>query len=98
MKQIAKLVLKGLFVIVLFTVGSVAVSTAGVKSVSEANACTYNQVYEYLLSRGYQVITLEPKVGTKYDWTSQTVLNGEHFTTIIHCTATSIIDHVDLPM
>lgn len=98
MKQIAKLVVKSLFVIVLFTVGSVAVSTTGAKTVSEANACTYNQVYEYLLSRGYQVITLEPKAGTKYDWISHTVLNQVHYWTTIHCNATSVIGHEDDPM
>jgi UDP-N-acetylglucosamine:LPS N-acetylglucosamine transferase len=98
MKQIAKAVLKALLVVILFTGGSVGLSTMGVKTVSEANAATYNQVYEYLCTNGYVVITLERKDGTKYDWIAHTIRGQVHFATTIYCDQTCIIAHGDVPM
>jgi hypothetical protein len=97
MKRISKAVLKGLLVVILFTGGSIAVSTTGVKTVSEANAATYNQVYEYLLTRGYTVITLAPKSGTEFDWLATTVKNGVQYYTTVYCTASSVVGNSDVP-
>lgn len=72
-------------------------STHGVKTVNEASAATYNQVYEYLLTNGYTVVTLEPS-GFKYDWIAHTVKNGIHYTTTIYCTSSSVIGHTDIPI
>ena len=99
MKNIAKLALKGLFVAVLFTTGSVALSTAGASTVSAANATVSgNQIFEYLVSNGYTVISVEPNLATKYDWTAHTVRNGIHYTTSINCTFYRIIGTEDMPM
>lgn len=98
MKQIAKTVLKGFLIITLFTGGSLVLSTAGVKTISAANAATYNQVNEYLLSHGYEVESLVPKQGTRFDWTAVTVKNNIRYTTTISCTETSIIGNTDVPM
>jgi hypothetical protein len=96
MKRISKAVLKGLLVVILFTGGSVILSTAGVKTVSEANAATYSQVYEYLVCNGYTVLTLDRKTGTQYDWVAHTIKNGSYYITTIYCTETSIITHGDV--
>lgn len=98
MKHIAKSVLKAFLIIVLFTGGSVVLSSAGLKTVNVANAVTCNQVYEYLVSRGYTVITLEPKAGTKYDWTARTIKNNVNYCTTIFCTETSIIGNQDVSL
>lgn len=98
MKHIAKSILKGLFVIVLFTGGSIALTANGVNTVSQVNAATSNQVYEYLIANEYTVLSLEPKQGTKYDWTARTILNGRAFLTTIYCDATHIIGNNDVPM
>jgi hypothetical protein len=98
MKQIAKSVLKGLLVVVLFTSGSVALSTTGVQTVSEASAASYNQVYEYLLTEGYTVISMQPKPGTKFDWVAQTVKNQVHYITTIYCTETCVIGNSDVSL
>jgi hypothetical protein len=98
MKQISKAVLKGLLIIVLFTGGSIAISTTGVKTVNEASAATYNQVYEYLVAHGYTVNSLAPKQGTAYDWVANTIKNGNVYTTTIYCTETSITGVGDVAM
>lgn len=97
MKRISKAVLKGLLVVILFTGGSIALSTTGVNTVSEANAATYNQVYEYLLTRDYTVVTLEPKQGTEFDWLAHTIKNGVHYWTTVYCTESSIVGNADVP-
>jgi hypothetical protein len=97
MKRISKALLKGLLIVVLFTGGSILLSTTGVKTVSEANAAQYQQVYDYLVARGYTVITLNPLAGTKYDWIGHTVKDGINYTTTITCTSSGIIDHTDVP-
>jgi hypothetical protein len=68
-----------------------------VKTVSEANAATYSQVYEYLLAHGYAVITLNPKQGTQYDWIAHTVKNGLDYWTTVYCTETTIWGNGDMP-
>jgi hypothetical protein len=98
MKQISKAVLKGLLVIVLFTGGSIVLSTTGVKTVSEANAATYSQVYNYLVAHGYQVNSLVPKQGTPYDWTANTLKNGISYITTVNCTETEVWGNSDVPM
>ena|SRR6218665_304953 len=98
MKQIAKTVLKGLFVVVLFTAGSVALSTTGVKTVSEANAAvSYNQVYEYLVSHGYTVISIAPSQTAKFDWVAQTIKDGRQYTTTILCNSVGIVGQTNEP-
>ncbi|MCW3082708.1 MAG: hypothetical protein JWP12_74 [Bacteroidetes bacterium] len=98
MKQISKTLLKGLFVIVLFTTGSVVLSTAtGVPTVNAASASIgYNQVYEYLASKGYTVFTLNQDPGTKFNWVAQTSINGIHYNTTIYCTSTEIVGNADV--
>ena len=78
MKNAAKLVLKGLLVIVLFTGSTIALSTSGVKSVNEAKAAvSYQQAYQYLVNHGYTVITLEETyLRSDENWIAHTILNG----------------------
>jgi len=99
MKNTVKLVVKGLLVIVLFTGSTIALSTFGVKTVNEAKAyVSYEYVYQYLLNRGYEVITLEPVVGPKTeDWIAHTVKQGVHFWTTVHVSGTQIIGISDVP-
>lgn len=98
MKQFVKTALKGLLIIVLFTGGSIALSTMGAKTVNTASAATYNQVYEYLVARGYTVISLCPQTDGKYDWQAVTIKHDITYNTIIYCTATSIVTNTDTPM
>jgi hypothetical protein len=98
MKKIAASVLKGLLVIALFTGGTVVLSTAGVKMVNEANAATYNQVYEYLVTRGYIVVTLNEGTRACPDWTAHTIKNNIHYTTTIHCTENGIVGNTDVAL
>lgn len=100
MKNTAKLVLKGLLVIVLFTGSTIALSTIGVKSVSEAKASvSYEQVYKYLVSKGYEVITLDPISGSKGpDWIAHTIKNGIHYWTTVVVEGEQIVTTNDVPM
>jgi len=99
MKQIAKSVLKGLFIVILFTGGSVALSTTGANTVSAANATvSANQVYQYLTEYGYTVMSCEPKPATKFDWTAHTIIGGRYFITTIHCNGQTIIGTDDSPL
>ncbi|CAN5383681.1 hypothetical protein BH10BAC1_BH10BAC1_21300 [soil metagenome] len=100
MKNTAKLVLKGLLVIVLLTGSSIALSTAGINSGTEAKAAmSYQVVYQYLVNRGYQVVTLEPIAGTKGpNWTSHTILNGVHYMTTVYVQGNEIIGQTDAPL
>lgn len=100
MKNTAKLVLKGLLVIVLFTGSSIALSSIGVKSVNEAKAAvTYQMAYQYLVNRGYTVVTLDPIAGTKGpNWIAHTIKNGVHYWTTVYTTGDSIVGHTDVPM
>ncbi|MDF2437995.1 MAG: hypothetical protein K0Q95_2371 [Bacteroidota bacterium] len=97
MRQVVKLVLKGVLLIALFTGGSVVLSTKGIKTVSEANAASYSQVNEYLVSHGYTVVSLAPKSGSM-DWTAQTSKNLVRYTTTVYCTETSIVGNTDMPL
>lgn len=99
MKQIAKTVLKGLFVVVLFTAGSVALSTTGAQTVSAANATvSCNQAYEYLLANGYTVISIAPSQTAKFDWVAQTIKDGRQFCTTINCNSVSVIGNIDVAL
>ncbi|HEX8515914.1 MAG TPA: hypothetical protein VF868_06925 [Bacteroidia bacterium] len=99
MKQIGRSVLKALLVLTLFTGSTAVLSTVGVNSVNTANAATYNQVYEYLCSNGYTVVSLEQYTnGYKYEWIAHTIKRDIHYTTIISCTATSVVGNSDTPM
>lgn len=99
MKRIAKTVLKGLLVIILFTGGSLVLSRSGIKVVSEAKAATYNQVNEYLIANGYTVLSLEPNPGaSRYEWIAHTIKEGKEFSTSIFCTETSVTGHTDVAM
>jgi hypothetical protein len=102
MKSSLKVLIKGLLVIVLFTGTSVALSTAGVETVSEARAAvSYQQVNQYLVNRGYTVITLSP-VGSSTnrteDWVSHTVKNNVHYTTTVYVQGTEIVGSNDVVM
>ena len=100
MKNTAKLLLKGLFVIVLFTGSSIALSTTGIKSVSEAKAAvSYQQVYQYLVNRGYTVVTLNPVDQSKgSNWIAHTILNGVHYWTTVYVSGDEIASVISVPM
>ena len=100
MKNTAKLLLKGLLVIVLFTGTTIALSTIGVKSVNEAKAAvSYQQVNTYLINNGYTVVTLNPISGSKGgDWIAHTIKNQIHYWTTVDCNGTEIIGQTDVPM
>src|SRR4051812_3720486 len=76
MKRSLKALVRGLLVIVLFTGSAITLSTAGVGTVSEANAAvSTQQVYQYLTSRGYQVLSMaETPEKANEDWICQTSL------------------------
>lgn len=99
MKKTAKLVLKGLLVIVLFTGSTIALTTIGVKAVNEAKAAvSYEQVYKYLTDRGYVVNTLDLVDGRGPDWVAKTVLNGINYNTTVHVQGDEIVGNTDVPM
>lgn len=83
MKNIGKILVKVVLVIVLFTSATVALSSFGVKSVSEAKAAvSYQQVYAYLVNHGYTVITLSPCPRNE-NWIAHTTKEGFHLQTTI---------------
>lgn len=96
MKTLKTQLVRGLFMITLFTGTTVVLSTIGVQTVSQAMAASQQQVSSYLTTNGYTIITLNPKSGTKYDWVAQTTKNGVSYMTTVHCDATSIISHEDI--
>jgi len=100
MKKSLSVVVKALVVIVLFTGSVFTLSTAGVETVSEAKAAvSYEAVYQYLLSRGYQVITLtETSAKADENWVAHTVLQGVHYTTTVIVQGTQIIGNTDVPL
>ena len=100
MKKISKTVAKGLLLLTLSTGISIALSTAGVKTINEAHAAaTYEQVYTYLVYQGYSVVTLSPVITKKTDdWVAHTTLGGIHFMTTIHVTNSIIVGHDDIIM
>gem|GEM_PF-6140549 len=77
---------------VLTSAGPKAVSVVGTSGV------TYNQVYEYLVARGYTVISLCPSTTAKYDWVAHTVKNQVHYNTTVFCDATSIVGNQDVSL
>lgn len=97
MKKLSKSLLKGLLVIVLFTAGSVVLSTTGVKTVNEAqaNVCEA-EIVEYLEYCGYQVVSASPKPNTISDWICETWSDGNHNWTTVHVSGTNIIGHDDV--
>ncbi len=100
MKNTAKLVLKGLLVIVLFTGSTIALSSIGVKSVNEAKAAvSYQQVYTYLVNHGYTVITLEETfLRSDENWIAHTIKNGIHYWTTVIVEGSQIVTANDVPM
>ena len=98
MKQIAKNVLKGLLIIVLFTGGSIVLSTKGVKTISEASACVKAQdVIDYLEALGYHVVSLREIEGTE-NWSCHTILNGIHYNTTVIVEGDQIVTSTDILM
>ena len=98
MKNIGKFIIKALVVIVLFTGTSIGLSSVGVKSVSEAKAAvSYQQVYAYLVSRGYTVVSLKP-YGNSANWMSHTIFDGIHYQTTVLVEGNQIIGVLDSPM
>lgn len=97
MKKVTRIIAKVFFAIVLLTSSVIIVNTNGVNTVSEAKAATYQQVYNYLTSRGYEVITLAPYA--KLQWLAHTVKDGRHYwTTVFENSAGEIIGHTDTPL
>jgi len=98
MKKLSKSVLKGLLVIVLFTAGSVVLSTSGVKTVNEAqaNVCEA-EIVDYLEYCGYQVISADPKPKSVSYWICQTHADGGNMLTTVYVSGTCIVGHDDRP-
>jgi hypothetical protein len=112
MKKITLNLVKGLLVIVLFTGVSVALSTTGVQTVSEANASiggtgagsgstgqmgvSAAAVNQYLVSRGYRVQSLSPICGST-NWKAYTIgANGTYYITTVYVQTSQIISHEDM--
>ncbi len=100
MKNTLKVLAKGLLIIVLFTGSTIALSTVGYQTVNEAKAAvTYQQAYNYLISRGYEVVTLEPVTGSKTEnWIAHTVKQGVHYWTTVYVSGNQIVGVNDNPM
>ncbi|MFL5763811.1 MAG: hypothetical protein ACJ77K_07705 [Bacteroidia bacterium] len=100
MKRSFKALVKGLFIIVLFTGSAITLSTAGVETVSEAKAAVSSQaVYQYLTSRGYQVIDMvETPEKANEDWICHTVFHNIQYQTTVYVSGTQITGQVDVPM
>jgi len=100
MKTFKSIIVKALFAIVLLTSATVYVNTSGISTVSEAKAATYQEVYQYLTSRGYEVVTLGPASGTKCNWLAHTVKGGVHYWTTVYCNCLTgaIYGHDDVLM
>ena len=98
MKRSFKILIKGLLVVVLFTGSTIALSTAGVKTVSEANAAVSNQqVYDYLVAHGYIVYSVNPIQGTN-NFICQTMTHGANYWTTVYTDGTKIIGVESVPM
>jgi hypothetical protein len=114
MKKITLNLVKGLLVIVLFTGVSVALSTTGVQTVSEANASLGGNgagsgstgqmgvsaaaVNQYLVSRGYTVQSLSPICGS-VNWRANTIgANGVYYTTTIYVQSSQILGSQDISL
>ncbi|MGQ0827538.1 MAG: hypothetical protein ACT4ON_03980 [Bacteroidota bacterium] len=98
MKKLSKSLLKGLLVIILFTGGSIVLSTSGVKTVNEAQAnVSEAEVIEYLEYCGYQVVSAAPKPNTISDWICDTWSDGNHNWTTVYVQGSSIVTHGDVP-
>jgi len=97
MKNTFKFLAKVTLVIVLFTGSVFTFSTLNVSTISEAKAAvSEQQVYSYLVARGYQVITLNPLAGSKYNWIAHTVKGGVHYMTTVYCNSEVVIGHEDV--
>jgi hypothetical protein len=111
MKTITQKLIKGLLVIVLFTGVSVALSTTGVQTVSEANAAgaggsaangpagqsgvSSSSVYQYLVSRGYTVQSLSQICGST-NWKAYTIgANGVQYITTVYVQSNNFVGHSD---
>jgi len=98
MKKLNSSLVKGLLVIILFTVGSVVVSTTGVKTVNEAEANVGEaEVVEYLEECGYQVISAARKPNTISDWICHTYKASRHYWTTVHVSGNNLIGQTDVP-
>ena len=98
MKHSFKILIKGLLVIVLFTGVSIALSTNGVKTVSEANAAvSKQQVYSYLVNLGYTVTSINVIQGTT-NFICQTQKQGVNYWTTVNTDGTKIIGVESVPM
>jgi hypothetical protein len=113
MKKITLNLVKGLLVIVLFTGVSVALSTTGVQTVSEAHAGVGNgalqgpagqagqvsaaAVNQYLVSRGYTIQSLNPICGSTNWQAYVTNANGVQTKVIVYTQSTQIVASQELP-
>jgi hypothetical protein len=98
MKNLSKTLLKGLFVITLFTGINVGLSTSGVKTINEAHAAvSKQQVYNYLVNLGYSVSSINTIQGTQ-NFICQTQLQGINYWTTVYTDGTNIIGIHDVPM
>lgn len=98
MKNLSKTLVKGLLLITFFTGVTVVLSTSGVKTINEAHAAvSKQQVYAYLVNRGYTVYTITAIQGTN-DFICQTQLQGINYWTTVYTDGTSIIGMHDVPM
>lgn len=100
MKKKIEVLRKALFLIVFLSVSSIVLNTVGVNVVSEAHASvSQEQVYQYLVNRGYLVVSLKRDITVKYsnNWVAHTIKDDLHFTTTVYCNENEIIGHGDVP-
>lgn len=98
MKQVSLKIVKGLFAVVLFSGASIALNTAGVKTVTEAKATvSEQQVKDYLVANGYTVISLYP-YRLNENWSADTYKNGIHYHTVVIVVGGQIRDTEDTAM
>ena len=102
MKHLLKNLIKGLLVIVLFTGSTIALTSAGVKTVSEANATTCQvttqQVWNYLTNHGYIVYSVVLISGTN-NFACTTQLQGVNYNTTVYTDGISkVVEVISTPM
>jgi diketogulonate reductase-like aldo/keto reductase len=100
MKNLSKTIVRTLMVVGVFTTGTTVLSTSGAGTISEAHAAvSYQTAYNYLVTHGYTVITLqETPERANENWVAHTVKNNVHYWTTVFVQGTSIVGHEDVVM
>ncbi len=99
MRKIKQL-FKGLLLIVFLVSAKIALNVIGVNVVNEAHAAvSQEQVNQYLLDRGYQILSIKKGPTQRYtnSWIADTVKDGNRYITTVYCNENEIIGHGDVP-